>query len=167
MRRYNVTPLLLGLGFGAQMSVVALAYLWLVVFQPEEPRNVAGIANFWSVVRTYALPFLPAAALSWWIITAGVRQPRALASGLYGAMAGLLSVFLGALSISVAILLHMWQSFALLGLSFPFLSAIFIIWPIITPQGLGADMVAVVGALYCVAVSRYLVVARVAPAASR
>lgn len=83
-------------------------------------------------------------------------------------MAGLLSVFLGALGISVAILLHMWQSFALLGLSFPFLSAIFIIWPIITPQGLGADMVAVVvGALYGVAVSRYLVVARVAPAASR
>ncbi len=63
-------------------------------------RWCAGAANFWSVVRTYALPFLPAAALSWWIITAGVRQPRALASGFYGAMAGLLSVFLGTLSVT-------------------------------------------------------------------
>lgn len=166
MRRHILTPLLLGLGFGALMSVIALVYLWFVIFQPD--GHAAEAAYLWNVIRTYALPFLPAAALSWWIITAGVRQPRALASGLYGAMAGLLSVFLGALSISVALLLQMWPSFAQLGLIFPLLSAIFIAWPIATLQGLGADAVAVVvGALYGVAVGRYLAEARVAPAANR
>ena len=162
MRRYNLTPLLLGVGFGALMSVVALAYLWLVFFRLNGQQGAAGTASLWDVARTYALPFLPAAALSWWLITAGVRQPRALASGFYGAMAGLLSVFLGALITSVAIIVQMWSPFALSGLIFaPLLSALFIVWPIVTPQGLGADVVAVVvGALYGVAVRRYLVSAR-------
>lgn len=174
MRRSTLPLLLLGLGFAALMSLVALAYLWFVVFQPAGSawslgglNGAARAASVWGITRLFVLPMLPAAALSWWIATAGARRPGALLGALSGAIAGLLTVFLGALSITVALFVQMRPPGMMTQVFVVTVGFVWLIWSA-TPQGLGAAVVAIVtGALYGVIVRPYLVLARQASASAQ
>jgi hypothetical protein len=158
MRRATLIPLLIGLGFAALMSLVALAYLWFVVFQPGGNASSLGKPSVWDVARFFALPLLPAAALSWWIAIAGAHRPGALRGALSGASAGLLTVALGELSVAVALFAQARPPGMLTQVFVIVVGFVWLAWST-TPQGLGAAGVAIVtGALYGVIGRPYLVI---------
>lgn len=175
MRRRNLTPLLLGLGFAVLMGALALGYLRLVVFTSAAPASGASasssaeVENLWGIAQTFVLPLLPTAALSWWIAHAGARRVDVLAGVLAGGMAGLLTVLLSVFSVIVVLFLEMNPTTPHGGVSFPFLAVAVFFWPLTSLQGFGADALAVVvGALYGALVRRQLVASQpVAQTATR
>jgi hypothetical protein len=167
MRRPTLIPWLLALGFAALMSLVALAYLWIVVFQPGGSASSLGKTSVWGVVRLFALPLLPAAALSWWIAIAGARRPGALRGALSGASAGLLTVALGELSIAVALFVQAPPPGMLTQVFIVVVGFVWLTWSS-TPPGLGAAGVAIVtGALYGVIARPYLVMTPQTPGSTQ
>lgn len=85
-------------GFIALTGVLAYGYIYLVAAHsvPDAPGPTPD--DLLAIASNYALPALPGAALSWWLLIAVPRRSGALAGG----CVGLLTVVLAVLGVCIA-----------------------------------------------------------------
>lgn len=85
-------------GFVALTGILAFGYIYLVAVGSTTSAPRPAASYLLAVMYDYALPALPGAALSWWLLIAAPRRSSALAGG----CVGLLTVVLAVLGVCIA-----------------------------------------------------------------